>query len=61
MDYQFDLIYNCITVMSIVLHQYESYLQRLFCMNIICSLCKRGGLKIDIENGISILCFRRRP
>ena len=40
MDYQFDQTYDCFTIESNVLHQFESYLQRLFCTNICCSLRK---------------------
>ena len=47
MDNQFDQIYDCVTIESTVLHQSESYLQRLSCMNILCSLRKRGGFKRD--------------
>ena len=57
MDNQFDQIYDCVTIESTVLHQFESYLQHLSCMNILCSLSKRGGLKKDSEIGISILRF----
>ena len=43
------------------MHQFESYyLRRLSCINYFCSLRYRGGLKINFEIGISILCFRRR-
>ena len=63
MDYHFDQIYtgNCVTIESNVFHQFKFHLQRLSCMNILCSLRKRGGLEIDFEIGIPILCFRRRP
>ena len=54
-------IYDCVTIESNVLHQFESYLQRLFCINILWSLRKRGRLKIDIEFGISIPCFWQCP
>ena len=56
MDYQFGLIYDCVTTDSNVLHQ--SYLQRLSCINIRCSSRKWGRLKKDFEFRISILCFR---
>ena len=58
MDYQFDQVYDCVTIESNVLHQTESYLQSLSVMNILCSLHKRGGLKIKFEIEILILCFR---
>ena len=61
MDYQFDQIYDYVTIESNVLHQFESYSQRLSCMNILCSLRKRGILKIVFEIGILILCFQQRP
>ena len=57
MDNQFDQIFDCVTIGSTVLHQFESYLQLLSCMNILCSLRKQR----DFEIGISMLCFRRRP
>ena len=49
MDNQFDQIYDCVTIESTVLHQFESYLQHLSCMNILCSLRKRGGSEIGIS------------
>ena len=58
MDNQFDQIYDCVTIESTVLHQFESYVQCLSCMNILCSFRKRGGLKRDFEIGISISCFQ---
>ena len=62
MDNKFDKTYDCVTNESTVLHQFFlSYLQCLSCMNILCSLLKRGGFKGDLEIGISILCFRRHP
>ena len=61
MDYQFDKIYDYVTIESNVLHQSEFYFQRLSRMNILYSLLKRGGLKINFEIVISILCFRRCP
>ena len=60
MDYQFCQIYDYVTIESNVLHQLESYLQLSSCMNILCSLHRKGGLKIDIEIGISIQYFRLR-
>ena len=57
MDYQFGLIYDCITTDSNVLHQFKSYLQSLSCINILCSVHKRGGLKKDFEIRISIHVF----
>ena len=59
MDYQFD--HYCFTIGSDDLHQFESYLLLLSCTNILCSLNKRGGLKINFEMGISNLCFRQYP
>ena len=61
MDYQFDKIYDYVTIESNVLHQFESYSQRLSCMNILCSLRERGRLKRDFDIGILILCFKGRP
>ena len=61
------LIYVCVNADSNVLHQFlclsciNTYLQRLSCIHILCSLRKRGGLKKDFEFRISILCFRQRP
>ena len=61
------LIYVCVNTDSNVLHQFlclsciNTYLQRLSCIHILCSLRKRGGLKKDFEFRISILCFRQRP
>ena len=49
MDYQFDQIYDYVTIESNVLHQFESYSQRLSCMNILCSLRKRGILKMSLK------------
>ena len=61
MDYQFDKIYDYVTIESNVLHQSKFYFQRLSRMNILYSLLNRGGLKINFEINfeivISILCF----
>ena len=54
MGYQFGFIYYCFANESHVLHQFEPYLQCLSYINILCSLRKTGGLKIDLEIGISI-------
>ena len=36
MNNQFDQLYDCVTIESIVLHNFESYLHRLSCMHIPC-------------------------
>ena len=48
MNFQFDQIYDCITIESNCSHQFECHFNVLACMNILSSLRK-------------ILCFRRRP
>ena len=47
MDYHFDQIYDCVTIESNVLYQSEFNSRCLSSMNILCSLRKRSGLKID--------------
>ena len=61
MDHHFYLIYHCVSFESYVLHEFESYLEHLSCINILCAVLERGGLKIDIEIGLSVICFQRRP
>ena len=65
MDYQFDKIYDYVTIESNVLHQSKFYFQRLSRMNILYSLLNRGGLKINFEINfeivISIYVLRRCP
>ena len=51
MDYQFDQIYDWVTIESNVFHQFKVHLHRLSCMNILYSLRKRGGLEINFEIG----------
>ena len=50
MDNQFDQIFDCVTIESTVLHQFESYLQCLSCMNFLWSLRKRSGLKGEFQS-----------
>ena len=38
-----------VNIESNVLHQFESYLERLFCIYIFCYLRETGELKIDLE------------
>ena len=43
------------------MHQFESYFGRLSCINMFCSLHEAGGLKIDLEIEMAIICIRLRP
>ena len=53
MDYQFGIIYDCVTTESDVSHQFEFYyLQRLSCINKFGSLRNKRGLKINFEIGM---------
>ena len=61
MENDFDSKYHCVPIEYNVLHQFESYLERLSWIDILCSLHKRGWLKIVFVIVISTLCFRRRP
>ena len=53
MDYHFDQIYDCITIESNVLYKSEFNSRCLSCMNILCSLRKRSGLKIDLNQNFN--------
>ena len=43
MDYHFDSIHHCVIIESNVLHQFESHLERLFCIIILFSLVENSG------------------
>ena len=43
MDYHFDSIHHCVIIESNALHQFESHLERLFCINSLCSLVENSG------------------
>ena len=43
MDYHFDSIHHCAIIESNVLHQFESRLERLSCINSLCSLVENRG------------------
>ena len=61
LDNNFNSTYHCVTIEYDVLHQSESYIKRLTCINVFSSVHETDGLKIEFEIGISIMCFRGRP
>lgn len=61
LDNNFNSTYHCVTIEYDVLHQSESYIKCLTCINVFWSVYETGGLKIEFEIGISIMCFRGRP
>ena len=55
MDNHFQSINHGVTIESYFLHQFESYVEPLSFIIILCSLREKGRLNIDFEIGISIL------
>lgn len=49
-----------VNIESNVLHHFEFYLERLFCIYIFCSLRETDGLNLYLEIWISIQYFLRR-